>query len=268
MGALTDSTIAALRSNRDELAAMVKSFSASDLDRQSGSAEWDVAQVLSHLGSGAQIGLAGLQVALGEREPLAAEFNPSVWDRWNAMRQKEKAESFLIASEELLQAYEALDASVRDSLRFDLGFMPQPVDLALVTGMRLNEAAMHAWDVRIAFDAQATIHGTVAEVLLDQFLGPIAFMLGFFGKPGAIEGQEINLHIETSNPTRNLELVVGDSISLTNDPDETDGFLALPTESLLRLISGRLAPEHTPESVTITGNVVDLDQLRLVFPGY
>ena len=30
-----------------------------------------------------------------------------------------------------------------------LGFLPAPIPLATALGMRLNEAALHGWDVRV-----------------------------------------------------------------------------------------------------------------------
>jgi hypothetical protein len=60
MSTLVDRTITGLRSNHDELAARVRGFDEEDLARQSESSQWDVAQVLGHLGSGAEIGLATL----------------------------------------------------------------------------------------------------------------------------------------------------------------------------------------------------------------
>jgi hypothetical protein len=58
---LADSAIAALRSHHEDLAARVRGFDDDDLARESGASEWPVAQVLSHLGGGAEITLAGLQ---------------------------------------------------------------------------------------------------------------------------------------------------------------------------------------------------------------
>jgi hypothetical protein len=43
-----------------------------------------------------------------------------------------------------------------------------------------------------------------------------------------------------------------------DDPD-----LVLPAEALIRLVYGRLDPEHTPP----VGGTADLDELRRVFPG-
>lgn len=97
MSTLADRTITALRGNHDELAARVRGFDEQDLARQSGSAQWDVAQVLAHLGSGAEIALATLQTGLAAQPGPDQDFNQSVWDRWNAMSPAEKAESFLLA---------------------------------------------------------------------------------------------------------------------------------------------------------------------------
>ena len=48
--------------------------------------------------------------------------------------------------------------------------------------MRLNEAAQHAWDVRVALDRAAIVDPTSAEVLLEHFGGGLGFLLGFIGK--------------------------------------------------------------------------------------
>ena len=43
-----------------------------------------MAQVLSHLGSGAEIAHAGYRAALDGTPAPEQEFNQGVWDRWNA----------------------------------------------------------------------------------------------------------------------------------------------------------------------------------------
>ena len=267
MTTLADRTIEALRVNRDDLAARVRTFSASDLDRTSGSSEWDVAQVLSHLGSGAEIGLEGLRRALAGQGSAPADFNQGVWDRWNAMSQQEKADGFLESTELLLSAYEAIDAQTRIDLRVEVGFLPAPLDLAGLTGMRLNEALLHAWDVRVAFDPAATIPGSLAAVLLEQYSGPVGFFLGFLGKTGSLHGREFIIRVDASDPSGRFGLSFSDKVSLVPVPAEPDAVLTIPTESLLRLWSGRLSPEHTPDGGGISGEAVTLDELRGVFPG-
>jgi hypothetical protein len=40
-----------------------------------------------------------------------------------------------------------------------------------------------------------------------------------------------------------------------------------PAEALLPLLGGRLGPAHTPDTLTITSDVVTLDRLRRNFSG-
>ena len=264
---LADRTIAALRSNHDELAARVREFNDQDLARQSGSSQWDVAQVLSHLGSGAEIGLATLQSGLAGRPGPDQDFSQSVWDRWNAMSPQEKATGFLRAGEMLVTRYENLDAATRQELHVKMAFLPFPADVALMSGMRLYEATLHSWDVRVALDQHATLNTQEVDAALDQLIGPLNFMVGFLGKPEALSGTHATLRVETADPHRVLKLVLGPTISLSDEPADSDDVLTAPAEALLRLLGGRLNQMHTPETLTITSDVVTLDQLRRIFPG-
>jgi hypothetical protein len=144
MTTLADRTIVALRATHDDLAALVPGLTDEQLLRPSGASEWSVAQVLSHLGSGAEIGLATLEGALGASPAAEPGFNENVWDRWNAMSPREQATNFLDHNTRLVAAYEALTAEQRMTAQVDLGFLPEPLPLASLAGMRLNESALHS----------------------------------------------------------------------------------------------------------------------------
>jgi uncharacterized protein (TIGR03083 family) len=263
---LADRTIAALRSNHDELAARVREFDEQDLARRSGSSQWDVAQVLSHLGSGAEIGLATLQTGLAGQPGPDQDFNQSIWDRWNAISSQEKAKGFLRANEQLVTGYENLDAAARQELHVKMAFLPFPADIALMSGMRLNEATLHGWDVRVALDPHATLNAQEVDAALEKLTGPLKFMVGFLGKPEALSGTQATLRVETTDPRRVLSLVLSPTIGLSDEPADSDDVLTAPAEALLRLLGGRLDQAHTPETLTITSDVVTLDQLRRIFP--
>jgi len=269
MSTLADRTISALRGNHDQLTVRVSGLDEEDLARQSGSSQWDVAQVLGHLGSGAEIALAALQAAMAGQETPGQDFNQLVWDRWNVMSPQEKAQGFLDANEQLVTAYEGLDATTRQALHVKLAFLPFPADVALLSGMRLNEAALHGWDVRVAFDPHATLTIEETAATLEQLTGPLSFMVGFLGKPEALGGIQATLRVETTDPNRVLGLVLGERVSLGEAPTDSDvgGVLTSPAEAWLRLLAGRLDEAHTPDTLTITSNVVTLEQLRRVFPG-
>src|SRR5436309_1990438 len=103
-----DATIAALRSGHDSLAPLVSKLSDDDLARPSVAGDWDVSQVLSHLGSGAEITRAAAQAALdGEPNP-GQDFNVAVWGRWNAMSRRERAEAFLRSNPAAVELFESM----------------------------------------------------------------------------------------------------------------------------------------------------------------
>jgi hypothetical protein len=72
----------ALRRSHRELAAFAGTISPAGETRRSYCAEWTVAQVYSHLGSGAEIGLANLDAGL-TGGPLP---DPQpIWNRWDSL---------------------------------------------------------------------------------------------------------------------------------------------------------------------------------------
>jgi uncharacterized protein (TIGR03083 family) len=264
MTSLADRTIDADHRTYERMARLVSSLTDDQLTQPSGASEWPVAQVLSHLGSGAEITLDSLRVAQAGRE-RAADANEAVWARWNAMTPREQADGYLRAVRELDQAYADLDPRQREELRVPMAFLPQPAGIDLFTGMRLNEAALHAWDVEVAFDASATVPGDVADVLLDQYLGPLTFMLGFSAKTDRLPVRPVTLEIRATAPDRTLSLRLDEQAQLTDGPGRADGEVQLPVEALLRLLSGRLRPSDS--SIVVSGPV-SLADLRRVFPGY
>jgi uncharacterized protein (TIGR03083 family) len=262
MSSRADRTISALRSGHDDLVGLVDGLGPDDLSRPSGASEWTVAQVLSHLGSGAEINLAALEHALGGPAP-GSDFAKTVWARWDGMTPAEQAASFPAANEKLVRRYEGLDEQTRADLRVDLGFIPVPVDVATSAGLRLTEFALHAWDVRVAFEPAATLPPEAADLLVDG----IGMLLGFVGKADRLDGTA-HLAVRTTAPDRSFGLAITDTVAFTDRPDPADGELTAPTEYLIRLVNGRHGAAYTPDSVTVTGGTLSLDDLRQVFPGY
>jgi uncharacterized protein (TIGR03083 family) len=256
MTTLVDRSIAALRANHDTLAALVPTLSEQQLRGPSGAAEWTVAQALSHLGSGAEISRKPIAIAAGEH--VEAEDNQTIWARWNAASPADQAAGFVKHNAAYLDTVAGLSAEQRDR-QIDTGILPQPVSLVVALGMRLNEVANHAWDVRVGVDPAATVEPDSAELLLELFGGPLAFLLGFTGKTDQLE-QEVRLAI----PGGGIEIT--DTVTVTGTVDNPTATFEGPAEAVVRLLTGRLGPDHAA-GVTVTGNVT-LDELRKVFPGY
>jgi uncharacterized protein (TIGR03083 family) len=262
MTTLADRTIAVLRATHDDLAALVPGLTDEQLAGPSGASEWTVAQVLSHLGSGAEIGLATLETALAAGPLAGPGFTESVWDRWNAMTPREQATNFLDHDARLVAAFEPLTPEQRTTAQVDLGFLPEPLPLASFAGMRLNESALHSWDVRVAFDPSAAIAADVAAVLAEHLAGGLGFLVGFIGKADALPEPAV-VDIEGSG----YGLVVTDKVALASAPADPTATFTGPLEAAIRLVGGRLRPPNTPEKVKVTG-AVTLDDLRRAFPGY
>jgi uncharacterized protein (TIGR03083 family) len=257
MTTLVDRAVAALQANHDTLAALVPTLSEEQLTGPSGATEWTVAQALSHLGSGAEIARRPIAAAAGEQ--VAAEDNQAIWARWNAASPADQAAEFVSHDTAYIDTVKALSADQRDSLLIDLGFLPQPVPLIVALGMRLNEVANHAWDVRVGVDPSATLDADSAELLVELFRGPLAFLLGFSAHADQID-REVRLEI----PGGGIE--ISDTVTVTGEVNDPTARFEAPAEAVVRLLSGRLGADHVA-GVRVTGDVT-LDELRKVFPGY
>ncbi|GIJ50669.1 hypothetical protein Val02_75550 [Virgisporangium aliadipatigenens] len=256
-----DQVIAALRSGHDDLVAFVQRLAPADATKPSGADEWDVSQVLSHLGSGAEISLATLEWALAGEKPVEG-FNQGVWDRWNAKTPAERVADFPAANQVLIEKFESLDPATRRDLRIDLGWMPQPVDVATAGTARLSEFTHHTWDVKVAFDPATPLAADAVPLLFAQ----TAFTLGWLAKPERL-GKEATLTVHTTGVEKTFGLVLGEKAELTDAPERADGELRLPAEAWLRLVYGRLKPPYIPADVALTGPFT-LDELRVAFPGF
>ncbi|TCC32655.1 maleylpyruvate isomerase family mycothiol-dependent enzyme [Kribbella capetownensis] len=258
-----DIVIAALRSGYERLADLVLNFDEVALAGPSAATDWDIAQVLSHLGSGAEIMTNTVQLTLDGKPAADGDFNQNVWTRWNSSSRQEQAAGFLVWNEKLTTLFESLNDDQRDSLRIELGYLPAPADVATVARMRLSELTYHSWDVRSPSDPSATLDADAVPQML-QTIGDLSWIT----RPANLNGLQAVLTVATTEPATKFSLRLDDPVSIDSTPtDDADGSLTLPAESWLRLIAGRLAPNHTPATLSLTGPIT-VPTLRRVFPGY
>ncbi|GAB2587528.1 hypothetical protein Aab01nite_50040 [Paractinoplanes abujensis] len=262
MTTLAARTIAALRAEHDALAALADTLTPDQLKGPSGASEWTVAQVFSHLGSGAEIGLAAFRAELGQAEKPGPDFNQGVWDRWNALSPEEQAAGWRESDETYVAAFESLTPEQQESVTVNPGFLPEAIPLASFAGMRLNEVANHTWDIRAGLDPAAALRPESAELVAEHLSGGLAFLIGFIAKLDLV-GEPAVVEI-SGTPYR---IVLGDEARLTTDPATATATFTGPLEASQRLLTGRLGPRYTPAGVGVSGNVT-LDQLRTTFPGF
>ena len=253
--------ISALRDSHDRLRASVEPLGPDQLTQRSYPSEWTIAQVLSHLGSQAEIFGLILDAGLAGQEPPGPEEFPPVWDRWNARDPQAQATDALRADQATLERLESMDADERERLHLKLFGMD--IDTTGFARLRLSEHAVHTWDVLVALDPAATLAPDAVALLIDM-AGQVA------GRSAQPDGQQRTVRVSTTDPKRQFILETGDEVSLTaadGDAAPEPGLaeLRLPAEALIRLVYGRLDEAHTPPAEA-TG--VELGELRPIFRGF
>jgi uncharacterized protein (TIGR03083 family) len=244
----------ALRHSCARLQALVSPLSAEDLRKQSYDTEWSVAQVLSHLGAQGEIFRLCIIAGLNGEEPPGREQFVPVWDEWNAKEPEQQAAGALEIDQETLRQFESLLKGHGDLQIQAFGMQLTPEE---IVRLRVSEHAVHTWDIKVAFDASATVSNDAVVLILDH----IGRLIAHRGKPIAAAR---TLLIETTEPNRRYKLEIGESLSLSESSDDGKPDLRIPAEVLVRLAYGRLDPAHTPP---IEFHDVDIGELRLMFPG-
>ena len=253
----TDPTawVAALRGSVDHLAALTGPLPEDQLRTTSYADEWSIAQVVSHLGSGAEI-FRGIMMAARRGDPLpdAASYQ-QIWDRWNALDPVEQVAAGNRSAAEFLAAVESLDPDERD--RFAVELFGSTADLQQLLALRLGEHTVHLWDIEVVLDEQATLAPDAVNLMIDD-LGRLAGWLQ--PAPGLSP-----VIIATTDPSRTFRLTF-DPVSLEpvegSDAHETP--VVLPAEAFIRLLYGRLDPRHSHR----VPDDERLDALREAFPGF
>jgi len=252
--------ITALRTLHDALAARALELTPEQLREGSYDTEWTVADVLSHIGSGAELGLVRLRS--DEEDAPTAEESAGVWAKWNARTPEQQAVEAIAVDEEYVAALETCDEPTVAGLARQLAGLD--LEASQILAMRVAEMTMHGWDIAVTFDENATL----PAVGVPGTFHMLWLTLRFATQP--YDG-ELRVRILTSDPDRDyvLEIVAGETRLNPSDKniDSTalDGELQLPAEALLRLFYGRLDQHHTPPHKASDDAL--LDRLRALFKG-
>ena len=253
-----DELLVELRRSHDRLVLALSGLSDEQVAGPSYADEWSIAQVASHLGSGAEIFARFLDAGLRQvQAPGAEEFQP-IWSRWNAKTPRAQSLDAVVADAKFISELEALTPDERAGWQLDL--FGARTSLAGLLRMRLGEHLLHTWDIAVALDPAATIPDAAAGLIIDNLPG----LVGRAGKPMP---HPRPVHVVTPHQAFVLE-PTEEGVRLEHaspEPGEHSAWLRLPAEALVRLVYGRLDGEHTPASVQAEG--VDLADLRATFPG-
>jgi len=252
---------AAVHSSHDRLAAAAADLSVEQLEGPSYASDWSIAQVLSHLGSGAEIFTLFLEAGRdGAAAPDQTVFQ-AIWARWDASSAEEQRDGYLRANAKFLDELDALDGEQRDGWK--LTMFNGADDVTNLVRLRAGEQAVHAWDVLVALDPSATLAQDATDLLIDTLPG----LTGGVGKPTEVP---VKARIATSHPERHF-LLHSNADGVVLEPDHAAGHampgpvVDLPAEALVRLVYGRLDESHTP---ALRHPTPELTGLRTLFPGF
>jgi uncharacterized protein (TIGR03083 family) len=254
--------VRALRSSHELLVSLASTLDDAGATRMSYCSEWTIAQVYSHLGSGAEISLEWLKAAREHTDPIGQDAMQAIWDRWDARGPAEQVAEAVRADARLVEAFEAMSAEELAAAHITLFGGAIELDGEGLALFRLPEHAVHTWDVAVALDPSARVAPYAVDLLIDSLPGRI----GWMAKPS---GARWSVRVGTTGPARTFVLAATpESVSLeSGDSDQPDGVVRMPAEALLRLTFGRL-DDSNAEGVDPSGAKVALADVRAVFPGF
>jgi uncharacterized protein (TIGR03083 family) len=258
--AADEGPIAALGVSVERLHRLASGLTAEQVRQPAYPSEWTVAQVLSHIGSGAVIIRRRLEDTLAGHD-FDDTFMQATWDTWNAKAPDDQAADALVADRALLDALAGVGPDQRSG--FHVAFGPLDLDFAAFVRLRLNEHALHTWDIAVALDPSTPLPADVTGQVVDG----LEMMAGWTGRPAA---EPHTLRVRTTDPGRDFTLELGiervvlaPSLAGAGAGADAAVDLELPAEAFVRLVYGRLDPDHTPAGTDET----HLDELRRTFPG-
>ena len=138
--ATADAHLDALRSSATGLRDLASTMSESQLTGRAYPTDWNIAQVLSHLGSSAVIMQRRLEDALaGQATP--DDYVPGVWNVWNAKTPVQQRGDALAADAALLARIEAVTPEERSDFGFAMG--PMTFGFKEFVSLRLRARSAH-----------------------------------------------------------------------------------------------------------------------------
>jgi hypothetical protein len=260
----------ALKREYQTLVNDVESHPASYVEQDSFCSEWKNYQVISHLGSGAEIFQRTLESALDGKEALTPEGRQAIWGYFDGLAPSEVYPQFKDRVGKLIAYLEALPESKHNEIVPTFaGNLPLP--RALLT--RLNEMALHVWDILVKQNPQAKLNDDSAALLLPMVVDRLPNRAKREGLD-ELHGRPIGFDI--SGPAgRQFRLKPGGEQASVEDGLPTNPLFTvkMSSEAFQRMVSGR---EPIDKAVTAgtaqvsgdTGSMAAYPALNKIFPGY
>ena len=233
-----ENQVEALRSEYERLARHLRALDADGLAAPSTCEGWSAADVAAHLAWNARLYIRSLGMGLaGEAPPpSAAAGAPKItadFVRDRAVELREKLGDGLLQSFEehnagFIDMLDGLDSDVRETLT--VPFLNDTIPLRRLIGLRINEVALHSWDVRSPGDDQAALVEDAALASIELWRDTIGRRL----RPGP----ETRVRIEPAGGGA-FDVTGGESPSTGPPSGDTDAALTGTASAIALFLSGR-----------------------------
>lgn len=253
--------LVALRDSSERLTETVYALPDEALSRPSFATGWSIAQVLSHLGSAAEISTMLLERGIdGDATGPRTEDTYPVWERWDSLSGPAQRDAWREADRRHREVLDSLDTGQRESVR--VPYFAGSLSIPVYAGYRLSEQSVHAWDIEVALSPAAAIPAPETELLWER-LDRVATRFRDGRTLARLGPSQVAVALTDLGRTVCLDLAA--ELHLYRcEPAEPVGTVSGSAEAVLRLVYGRNLPQ---DAVTVTG-AVTLDDLRALFPGF
>jgi uncharacterized protein (TIGR03083 family) len=259
--------LAALKHEDQALRQEVESQSAAYAEQDSFCSAWKNYQVISHLASGAEIFQRTLESALDGKEALTPEGRQAIWGYFDGLAPQEVYPQYKDRVGKLIAYLDALPESKHNEIVPTFaGNLPLP--RALLT--RLNEMALHVWDLRVKRDASARLDDKAAELLLPMVVDRLPNRAKREGLD-ELRGRPIGFDISGPTSTQ-FTLNPGTEQATVEEglPGNALFSVKMSAEAFQRLVAGRepIDKAVTAGSAQVSGDTSSMTSLTRIFPGY
>lgn len=158
------------RAEYDGLVAYLEALPPEGWTEQSAASEWQVYQVVSHIGSQPAIHGGMIRSGLRGQPPMTQDDRLAIWGRFDAMSPEEVFPAFRVNNDAFIALVDSFSEAELGAEMPWLGGSDAPV--ASVLASRLNEQVLHVWDIKYARDRTVKLTAGAAPDLLDLNLTP------------------------------------------------------------------------------------------------
>jgi uncharacterized protein (TIGR03083 family) len=247
------------RAEYEGLASYLEKLPPEGWTEQSACGNWQVYQVVSHIGSQPAIHSGMIEAGLRGKPAMTNEDRQAIWGRFDAMAPLEVFPAFRANNDAFVTLVGSLSEEELGSSMPWIG--GRSASVATVLAGRLNEQVLHVWDVKWARDKDATLTPAAVPDLLAMNLAP--WWLRGLAKPDRapeLHGKTIQFVLHDPDGAVALQVNEGGLQATEGRSAAPDQTVELSSEEMVLLLWGRYSAAGR------RGSSVP-DSLMALFPG-